>query len=72
MKRNLRITLIVFAIAMMLADFILIDYQEPSWSNNTGFYINIIAMVGVLLSIFMSTIRDRKQQLSVKASKVNN
>jgi len=44
---------IVFALIIIIAQLILTDYNDLSWSNNSGRYLGIMAMICVLLSMIL-------------------
>ena len=56
-----RIGSIVFASIIIIAHLILTDYGDLSWSNNSGNYLGIVAMICVLISMILSK-RDEQRK----------
>lgn len=58
MKRSGKI-LISLGTIIIIAQLLLIDYQDLSWSVNAGSYLSILSMVLVIFSIFLSKDDER-------------
>lgn len=58
--QKLRIGLLVFAVAVIILQLIIIDYHDLSWAKNTGSYLTILAMIFVILGLTLSVKYDKK------------
>lgn len=52
--RKFRIGIIVCAIVFIIGHLTFLDYNDLSWSNNTGSYLGLIAMVLLILAMISS------------------
>jgi hypothetical protein len=59
--RKLRFGLIVFAITMIIIQLSITDYSDLSWSNNSSKYLGIIVMLGIILSMILSGLDEKKK-----------
>lgn len=59
--QKLRYSLIVFAIVIITAHLFLIDYNDLSWSENSGSYLGIISMITMIAAMVLS-IRSEKNK----------
>ena len=62
MKKKISVGLIVFAIVIIIAELILIDYSNLSWSKNLGKYLVILAMICEIFVANLTIRYDKKQQ----------
>tara|TARA_R110001583_G_scaffold50022_2_gene156218 strand:- start:9166 stop:9354 length:189 start_codon:yes stop_codon:yes gene_type:complete len=59
--RKLRFGLIVCASIIIIGQLSLTDYSDLSWSNNLGRYLGIIAMLGLILSMILSGLDEKRK-----------
>lgn len=57
---KLRTGLIVFAILLIIAQVVLLNFDNLSWKENYGNYLGIASMVLVIYSMIMSKRHDLK------------
>ena len=60
--KKLRYFLLVLAIIVIAGQCFVIDYQNPSWSENTGSYLSIISMIMLVVGLTLSLIEEKKQR----------
>ena len=60
--KKIRIGLIVGAFIIIVADLILIDYSNLTWSKNVGAYCSILAMICLIISSLIHIKHYKKQQ----------
>lgn len=65
---KIRIGLIIFAIVIIIAEMILIDYGHLTSSKNLAHYLVIVAMIGLIASMIIQIRYDKKQQAKLKAN----
>jgi len=66
MKKKIRVGLIVSAIILIIAELIIIDYSNLTWSKNLGSFLVIIAMILLIISMIITIRYDKKQQANLK------
>lgn len=57
---KIRKGVIVFALIVIAAHFILIDYSELSWKENSVSYLGIIVMIFIIISMIFSNRHERR------------
>ena len=62
MKNKIRIGLIVIALAIIIAELTIIDYNNLTWYKTLGSFSGIIAMILLIISMIMAIRYDKKQQ----------
>jgi len=62
MMKKFRIGLTVFAALSIALQLYIFDYKDLSWSNNSGHYLSIIAMICVIVSMIFSQRHENKQK----------
>jgi len=65
MKNKIRIGLIVIAFALIIAELTIIDFNNLTWSKNSGSFSSIVAMILVIISSIMGIRYDKKQQANL-------
>ncbi len=58
--RNTKFILIGVAVVLIIGHISVTDFEDLSWSNNSGSYLGIIAMVLLVISIVISMIEKKK------------
>lgn len=61
--RKFRIGLMIVAFAFIIAQLIIVDYTDLSWSENGGSYLGIISMILLIISVIYSNRFEAKNQL---------
>lgn len=51
---NFRKIVILAATGLIMVQLILLDYQELGWTANSNFYIGVLAMLLVIISMLLS------------------
>jgi len=59
--KNTKFILIGVAVVLIIGHISVTDFGDLSWSNNSGSYLGIIAMVLLVISIIISLIEKKKQ-----------
>lgn len=59
--KNAKFILIGVAIVLIIGHISVTDFGDLSWSNNSGSYLGIIAMVLLVISVVISLIEKKKQ-----------
>lgn len=59
--KKFRYGLILFALIIIVAQLLIIDYTNLSWSNNAGSYLGIISMILLIMSMLFSNRYDEKR-----------
>jgi len=49
--KTIRVLLSIGAIVIIIADLTFIDYSNLSWSKNAGYYMGIIAVILLIISM---------------------
>ena len=62
MKKKIRIGLIVFSVAIIIAELTIIDFSNLTWSKNSGSFAVIITNILIIISSIMGIRYDKKQQ----------
>jgi hypothetical protein len=60
--KNTKFILIGVAVVLIIGHVSVTDFGDLSWSNNSGSYLGIIAMVLLVVSVVISMIEKRKHQ----------
>lgn len=60
-KKSFKIGLIVVASVVLVGHFTEMDYNDLSWSANSGAYLGIIAMICIIISMALS-LKNQNQQ----------
>ena len=60
--KNTKFILIGVAVVLIIGHVSVTDFGDLSWSNNSGSYLGIIAMVLLVVSVVISLIEKKKQQ----------
>ena len=60
--KNTKFILIGVAVVLIIGHISVTDFGDLSWSNNSGSYLGIIAMVLLVISIVISMIEKKKHQ----------
>ena len=60
--KNTKFILIGVAVVLIIGHISVTDFGDLSWSNNSGSYLGIIAMVLLVISIVISMIEKKKQE----------
>ena len=58
--RNAKFILIGVAVLLIIGHISVTDFGDLSWSNNSGSYLGIIAMVLLVVSVVISLIEKKK------------
>ncbi len=61
--KTFRIVLILIAVAIIIAQLMLLDYTNLTYSENIGNYLVIIAMVLVIISMVLSHRKEKSKQV---------
>lgn len=59
--KNTKFILIGVAVVLIIGHISVTDFGDLSWSNNSGSYLGIIAMVLLVISVVLSLIEKKKQ-----------
>jgi hypothetical protein len=59
--KNAKFILIGVAVLLIIGHVSETDFGDLSWSNNSGSYLGIIAMVLLVISVVISLIEKKKQ-----------
>ena len=59
--KNAKFILIGVAVVLIIGHVSETDFGDLSWSNNSGSYLGIIAMVLLVISVIISLIEKKKQ-----------
>ena len=59
--KNAKFILIGVAVVLIIGHVSETDFGDLSWSNNSGSYLGIIAMVLLVISVVISLIEKKKQ-----------
>ena len=65
MKKKNRIGVIVFAVVLIIAELTIIDFSNLTWSKNLTPFIQIIAMILLIINMIMAIRYDKKQQANL-------
>jgi len=65
MKKKIRIGVIVFAVVLIIAELTIIDFSNLTWSKNLTPFIQIIAMILLIINMIMAIRYDKKQQANL-------
>lgn len=65
MKNKIRIGLIVFSVAIIIAELTIIDFSNLTWSKNLGSFSVIVAMILVIISSIFQIRQNKKQQANL-------
>ena len=60
--KNAKFILIGVAVVLIIGHISVTDFGDLSWSNNSGSYLGIIAMVLLVVSIVISLLEKRKNK----------
>ena len=60
--KKFRLWLIAVASIIIIVQLIFTDYDDLSWSNNSGSYLGIISMIFVIISMILSNRYENKQK----------
>ena len=58
--RNAKFILIGVAAVLIIGNISVIDFEDLSWSNNSGSYLSIMAMILLVLVIVISLLEKKK------------
>ena len=58
--RNAKFILIGVAAVLIIGNISVIDFEDLSWSNNSGSYLGIMAMILLVLVIVISLLEKKK------------
>lgn len=58
--RNAKFILIGVAVILIIGNISITDFTDLSWSNNSGSYLSIMAMILLVISIVISLIEKKK------------
>ena len=58
-----RTWMVLIAIILIIAQFIIIDYSNLSWSQNAGSYLGIASMILLIISLIGSHLREKRNLL---------
>ena len=61
-----RVLMISIAVILIIAQFIIIDYSDLSWSKNAGSYLGIISMILLIISVIGSNRYDKGNHIKEK------
>ena len=59
--RNTKFILIGVALVLIIGHISVTDFQDLSWSNNSGSYLGIIAMLLLVAGMVISLIEKKKE-----------
>lgn len=59
--KNAKFILIGVAIILIIGHISVTDFGDLSWSNNSGTYLGIIAMILLVVSVVISMLEKRKK-----------
>lgn len=59
--RNAKFILIGVAVVLIIGHISVTDFRDLSWSNNSGSYLGIIAMLLLVLSIVITLLEKKKK-----------
>lgn len=54
------IVLIIFALIIIVAQLVVIDYSNLSWSKNSGSYLSILSMIFIIGAGIKSFMQEKK------------
>jgi len=58
--RNAKFILIGVAVVLIIGHISVTDFEDLSWSNNSGSYLGIIAMLLLVISIVITLLEKKK------------
>lgn len=58
--RNAKFILIGVAVVLIIGNISVTDFTDLSWSNNSGSYLSIMAMILLVISIVISLIEKKR------------
>lgn len=58
--RNAKFILMGVALVLIIGNISIIDFTDLSWTNNSGSYLSIMAMILLVISIVISLIEKKK------------
>lgn len=61
-----RIWMVLIAVILIIAQFIIIDYTDLSWSKNAGSYLGIISMILLVISVIGTNWQDKGNHIKEK------
>lgn len=59
--RNAKFILIGVAVVLIIGHISVTDFEDLSWSNNSGSYLGIIAMLLLVISIVITLLEKKKK-----------
>lgn len=59
--RNAKFILIGVAIVLIIGNISVTDFGDLSWSNNSGSYLGILAMLLLVVSVVISLLEKKKK-----------
>jgi hypothetical protein len=62
-RKKFRFRLIIFALVVLIAHIILIDYSDLGWSENAGNYLGIVSMILLIISMYLSNRYEQKNRV---------
>ena len=60
---NFRTWMVIIAAILIIAQFIIIDYSNLSWSKNAGSYLGIASMILLIISLIGSHWQEKRNLL---------
>lgn len=57
-----RTALMLIAVVIIIAFLTIFDFSDLSWSNNSGSYLGILAMVTLIISMLLSRRYERRNK----------
>ena len=57
-----RTWMVIIAVVLIIAQFVIIDYSNLSWSKNAGSYVGIASMILLIISLNGSHWHERKKK----------
>lgn len=61
--------MVLIAVILIIAQFVIIDYSNLSWSKNAGSYLGIASMILLIISLIGSHWQEKR---NLKKEKQNN
>lgn len=58
--RNAKFILIGVAAVLIIGNVSIIDFEDLSWSNNSGSYLSILAMILLVIAIIITLLEKKK------------
>jgi hypothetical protein len=58
--RNAKFILMGVALVLIIGNISIIDFSDLSWTNNSGSYLSILAMILLVISIVITLIEKKK------------